>query len=230
MSRAARILEWTIGPDVLDVGCAGHSPEPSDPSWVHGALRRSFTNVWGIEFDPALIGELNAAGIENVVKADAQSFELDRLFDTVVAGEIVEHLENPAGLLESAKKHLKPGGRIVLTTPFPFGLLHYTYALLRFPETCSNPQHTLWLCPTTFQVLAERCGLRVVHWEMLRDYPRGVQSPWYKLLRGFIRVAGRIIPRRLSATTMLFVVVPASEEFDEGHALLAGVGRSQTGG
>jgi len=212
MSRASHILEWTIGPDVLDVGCAGHSPEPDDPLWVHGALCRRYNNVWGIELDPSLIEELNRAGFHNIVEADAQAFQLDRRFDTVVAGEIIEHLENPAGLLKSAMKHLKPGGRIVLTTPFPFGLLHYLFAMLRFPTTCSNPQHTLWLCPTTFNVLAARCGLRVTHWELLRDYPTQVESTWYKLLHGVVRIGRRVIPKRLGATTMLAVLVPVSQD------------------
>jgi 2-polyprenyl-3-methyl-5-hydroxy-6-metoxy-1,4-benzoquinol methylase len=211
MSRAAQIVQWTIGPDVLDVGCAGHIPSPNDPTWLHGALRKSFDNVWGIELDPDLIQALSQAGYDNIVEADAQSFELDRLFNTVVAGEIIEHLENPAGLLQSAKRHLKPGGKIVLTTPFPFGLLHYAFAMLRFPTTCSNPQHTLWLCPTTLNVLAQRVQLRVAHWELLTDYPTHVTSRWYRLLRVFVQATGRILPKRLSATTMLVVLVPSDD-------------------
>ena len=54
------------------------------------------------------------------------------LFDTVVLGEILEHLDDPATLLNRSLDYLHPGGRVVITTPF--GLLphedhHQTFCL-----------------------------------------------------------------------------------------------------
>jgi 2-polyprenyl-3-methyl-5-hydroxy-6-metoxy-1,4-benzoquinol methylase len=45
------------------------------------------------------------------------SDDLQERFDGVVAVEIVEHLENPRHFLRQCWRVLKPGGRLVLTTP-----------------------------------------------------------------------------------------------------------------
>lgn len=40
-------------------------------------------------------------------------------FDVVLAGELIEHLEVPVEFLRECHKALKPGGRVVLSTPNP---------------------------------------------------------------------------------------------------------------
>ena len=44
-------------------------------------------------------------------------------FDTIIAGETVEHLENPSQFLREAKVILKPGGTLLLSTPNPYNIL-----------------------------------------------------------------------------------------------------------
>ena len=39
-------------------------------------------------------------------------------FDMVVASEIVEHLENPQGAMLEAARVLRPGGYLVVSTPY----------------------------------------------------------------------------------------------------------------
>jgi hypothetical protein len=61
----------------------------------------------------------------------------------------------------------------VLTTPYPFGLLNVLYALKNFPRTCSNPEHTMWFCPSTMAEVARRAGLRVERWRLIVDLEPG---------------------------------------------------------
>jgi hypothetical protein len=77
--------------------------------------------------------------------ADAQDFGLDQNFNTVVAGEVIEHLEDPGRFLACARQHLAPGGRIVLSTAQPFALMNIAYAWYNFPKTCSTPTYALAL-------------------------------------------------------------------------------------
>ena len=199
--RAEMIVRHVKGPDVLDVGCTGHVPDVQNPYWVHGHLRKAFPSVWGIDKEADNVRRLRALGYSNVRVADAQSFDLEKRFDTIVAGELIEHLENPGAFLVTASEHLKPDGRIVLTTPYPFGLAHLLYAWFKFPRTCSNPQHTLWLCPTTLQSLAARAGLKVVHWQLLFAFQPSLSRRYDLLMRAL-----RFLPTRVKANAMLFLL------------------------
>jgi SAM-dependent methyltransferase len=206
-ARVGAVLKWVGGPDVLDLGCSNTVFDPDAPNWFHAHIRRHFPEAWGLDIDEENVRIIRSLGYKNIILADAQSFDLNRTFDTVVAGEILEHVERPGDLLRSAAKHLKPHGRIVLTTPSPFSAASFAYALLKYPKTCSNPDHTMWFCPTTLQQLCERVGLRVVHWELVADYQlRAEGSLLYRIGAQLFRALGWVLPRRLRHNSMLFVL------------------------
>ena len=52
------------------------------------------------------------------VRGDAKKMPLKGdSFDTVVAGELIEHLKTPENFLKECKRVLKSGGRCIITTP-----------------------------------------------------------------------------------------------------------------
>jgi 2-polyprenyl-3-methyl-5-hydroxy-6-metoxy-1,4-benzoquinol methylase len=208
--RADEILDVTEGPSVLHVGCLGelqHDDVPLDsPHWVHRRLIRAFDDVWGIDLDEGRLQQARDAGFENLYSADAQDFDLGREFDTVVAGELIEHVGNPAGFLRSAAAHVKPGGRLVLTTPYSLGLPNVIYGWLKFPNTCSNPEHTMWFCPATLTTLVEQNGLKVADCRLIDDYPVVGWSK-YAVFARLMMTVGRVLPRRFRCNGMLAVVV-----------------------
>lgn len=211
MRRADLILDWVRGPAVLDIGCAavmcsGDRPAHSGPWWLHGRLLERFPTVVGIDSSPAAVSHLHESGFEEVVLADAQDFNLGRVFDTIVAGEVIEHLENPAGLLRSAARHLRAGGRLILTTPYPFSLMHVAYATVKYPKTCPNEDHVAWFCPSTLRELAVRGGYEVEHWQVIEDYEPSFGSGAYRLFARSVPVLRRILPDRLLGNSMLFVL------------------------
>jgi len=205
-SRTDVILRWVKGPSVLDVGCTGHTVETGSPRWLHGRLREQFPSVAGIDISDENIDALRRHGFTNLHVQSAESFELPEKFDTIVAGEIIEHLANPGLFLQQAHKHLKPAGRLVLTTPQPFSLVNIAYALLKFPKTCQNRQHTCWFCPRTMTELVERTGLRMEHFELIDDYsPESLSRP-YRAFVALRRGLGFLMPRLLAKNAMLFVL------------------------
>lgn len=207
-TRIEGILSRIQGPDVLDIGCCGgEGASMNSTEWLHKHIVEMWPDAWGIDFSADRIEVMRDLGYANIHVADAQNFALGKHFDTVIAGELIEHVENPAAFFRSVASHLKPNGRLVLTTPFPFALANTAYALLKFPKTCSNGEHVAWFCPATLTALARRLNFEVEHWELLDDYRSGVPSLRYRLGR----VVVRFLPRRLRSNAMLFIIRKQAE-------------------
>jgi len=204
--RNEEIVKWTRGPDVLDVGCAGHKIEIGSPYWLHGRLRALMPHVVGVDISTEHVAFLSASGFADVFVQDAEDLNLGRRFNTIVAGEVIEHLSNPLQFLLSAKRHLAPAGRIVLTTPYPFSLAYGMYAVWKYPNTCQNREHACWFCPTTLTELASRAGLNVRHFELIEDYRPDAPSFVYRSGLRVLRAMRRCLPLRFRTNGMLFVL------------------------
>ncbi len=108
------------GERVLDLGCGegrftaalhAHGAHPVGVEVVGEPLRRARDRHPGLEFR---LGALE----EHLVLDDAA-------VDVVWAGEVVEHVVDPAGWLGEVRRVLPSGGRLLLTTPdHPPELLH----------------------------------------------------------------------------------------------------------
>ena len=204
--RIKRILSWVRGQRILDVGCTSHIMDVDSPDWLHGHLVSNFPDVHGIDVSDDKIDEMRKNGFENVETASAETFSSPIKFDTIVAGELIEHLSNPGLFLDNALRHLAPDGRIVISTPYPFSLLYGMYAVAKYPRTCFNPEHTAWFCPQTMMEISKRSGLAVEHWELMQDYGDEYNSIPYVILSRTIKYLGFVIPKRLKCNTMLFVL------------------------
>jgi SAM-dependent methyltransferase len=129
--RAGLIARLVGGPGlrVLDLGCRT------------GALTQHYAagnTVVGVDVDlSALEAAAERLGIETVW-ADAEEglpFP-DDSFDVVVAGELLEHLADPAAAVGHVRRVLKPGGRFVGSVPNAFRLKsRIRYLAGRHPET-----------------------------------------------------------------------------------------------
>lgn len=211
--RTEQILDFVSGPEVLDVGCAGHEVKPHSPNWLHGQLRQHF-RVTGIDISKDNIQQMRSLGFDDLHAQSAETFELPKQFDTIVAGELIEHLSNPGRFLQQARKHLNQDGRLVLSTPYPFSLMYGAYAAYHYPKTCQNDQHTVWFCPSTLTELASREGFEVESWHLTEDYEPSVSSLKYRAYWFIIRAIRAFLPERFYKTNMIFVLRPMRGGFD----------------
>jgi 2-polyprenyl-3-methyl-5-hydroxy-6-metoxy-1,4-benzoquinol methylase len=58
----------------------------------------------------------------NVINALFEEAELDKKFDTIILGHVLEHVEGPIELLNSIKKWLKPEGIVLCAVPNAYSL------------------------------------------------------------------------------------------------------------
>lgn len=88
-------------------------------------------------------------------------------FDTVVAAELIEHLENPAQFLRGIHRILKDSGRLIISTPNPYHLSTLIANVLFIrPEFTAHVTHDPYhinLFPYRNMVtLLEHCDFRLV--------------------------------------------------------------------
>jgi SAM-dependent methyltransferase len=73
----------------------------------------------GIEYDPRLV-KLTQSKVKSarVIQGNAENFDLGgEKFDIIVSLQVIEHLYHPELMIASVKKHLKPNGVFIFTTP-----------------------------------------------------------------------------------------------------------------
>jgi 2-polyprenyl-3-methyl-5-hydroxy-6-metoxy-1,4-benzoquinol methylase len=184
--RFESLKPFFLDKTVLDVGCAGGYGRPN---WFHESISKVARELVGIDINQTVISSATSQGF-NVKYGDAQSFSLNRKFDVVHAGELIEHLDNFHGFLQSAKEHLASNGILLLTTPNATRINNVIYSI--FGGLRVNPEHTCWFCEKTITTLLERNGLDIVS----IDYIRHPQKSFFR--RIISKVVRLFLPDRVA--------------------------------
>ena len=199
---------------VLDVGCCDARPARAAPPALAAGEQRAVVSrgvsrgaargglfrrmhavnprVVGLDQDADGVAALVREGFE-AVAGDAETTDLGRHFDCIVAGEVIEHLANPGRFLENMRRHLAPGGALVLTTPNPFAQ-GQTSRIWRRGRPLVHEEHTNWQDPTTLAVLLGRAGLRVADGAWIQP-PRALTRSWKRLLRPWFAHSFAVVAR-----------------------------------
>lgn len=178
---------------VLDLGAAsGHGR----PDWLHRRVREVARRAVGVDIDEEGIRAAREQGFEIVV-GDVQDLELGETFDVVLAGELIEHLSNFEGFLESVHRHLAPDGQLVITTPNAFCYTNFIYRYGFRPRV--HHEHTCWFCEDTLRQLLDRYGFRVVETRYLPHETPGL------VRRVIARLARVALPEKLAWRTVMVV-------------------------
>jgi SAM-dependent methyltransferase len=194
LQRFEAIRPYVEGRTVLDLGAASGVGRPD---WMHGAIGEVAQEAIGVDLDPRLLAKARALGAE-IIEADVEEFDLGRTFQTVFAGELIEHIDNQAGFLASVSRHLAPEGLFVLTTPNAFGVGNFIYRLGSSPVRV-NRDHVCWFCEQTLAQLLERNGFEIVR---LRHVDHITPGRLRAATTGALRA---LLPERLAWNTILCV-------------------------
>jgi 2-polyprenyl-3-methyl-5-hydroxy-6-metoxy-1,4-benzoquinol methylase len=195
--RFERVRRYVENRTVLDVGAGSGIDRPD---WMHAAVASVATQAVGIELDEKLAARARARGFD-VMTGDAEQLDVGRTFETVWAGELIEHLSCAGGFLDGARRHLDPHGRLVLTTPNAFAISNFVYRIGGRPRI--NKGHTCWYDETTITQLLQRHGYEVLEVAYLEHRTPGRVRA---VAAGAVR---SLLPRHLAENTLLVVATPA---------------------
>jgi len=175
---------------VLDVGFWGQGVGISDPNWVHSLLKGQAGDVYALdlEFDVSKVSPP-----EKYFKASAENFSLSKQFDVIFAGDLIEHLSNPGLFLVAAKKHLKKGGKLILTTPNCFNLFNLAEKLSKSEPTV-NRDHTCYFNSKTASQLLKKNAFENIS---IRYLYISESSTFEYFEQGFFRIPEVIMRARM---------------------------------
>jgi 2-polyprenyl-3-methyl-5-hydroxy-6-metoxy-1,4-benzoquinol methylase len=124
VDRRAFILEEIEGRRVAhlgfaDVGC--EITRASAGSWLHAAMAQKAKELVGLDISEeavelARVRGYAAACVDLTDRASLEALNLQP-FELVVAGEIIEHVDDVGLFLDSLDALIAPSGRLLLTTP-----------------------------------------------------------------------------------------------------------------
>ena len=99
---------------MLDVGCGS--------GWLAAAALSMGQQVVSMDIstvNPAKALQKMPSERHYALVADAMQLPfVEELFDVIVASEVIEHVKDPAAFTASLLSRLKPGGRLLITTPY----------------------------------------------------------------------------------------------------------------
>ena len=134
------------GRRVLDLGCRD------------GALSQAYlegNDVVGVDADRDALAAAERLGIETHWADLDQPLDFpDSSFDVVVAGELLEHLRDPAPLVAEIRRVLRPGGTFVASVPNAYRVKRRLLFLFgRSPD--DDPTHLQMFSPSDVRALLE---------------------------------------------------------------------------
>jgi methionine biosynthesis protein MetW len=179
------------GARILDIGCGTGA--------LMSLLRKTRSeNIVGFEPDPDRAERARSLGL-NVTTGYATKKALESLgaFDVIILSDVLEHVAEPASLLQLIKAALAPNGKVVVSVP---NVAHWSVRLSLLcgnfdyePVGIMDATHIWWFTDKSIKKLFETAGYEVQQSKKSLGY-------WLESYRkGALRRVPNRIKRRLAA-------------------------------
>jgi hypothetical protein len=208
VDRVAFIALNCVGHRVLDLGAMDETAwaaKQGRGTWLHEEISRKALRVDGVDSSAQIPVEgLRTAPNATIWRGDITDPKglvaaLQDTPDVVVAGELIEHLENPLQFLKQlAAINCLSGKILILSTPNATALHNILVGLVRREST--HHDHLCILSYKTLATLCTRAGF--LEWEIIPYYARFTEM--HDRQSGLSRLAVRFAERLINALEWMF--------------------------
>ena len=149
LRRLRMIADSVVGNNVLDIGYAD-MPNPF------------LSNYYCVGYDIAK--PISSAGYNEEIEGDVREIKYKLRgyqFDTIIAGELIEHLENPYEFLRDIHPLLVGPKRLILSTPNPFSFPVFICELFQIKKFFYTKEHLYYFLPRWVERLLDFSGFRL---------------------------------------------------------------------
>lgn len=106
----------------------------------------NWDKLWKNKLNKILI-KLNIKGNYYLNAKLAEEIVNGRKFDTIICGELIEHLENPYQFLHNIYNLLADSGKLILSTPNPMGFPVFICEFFQIKKFFYASEHTYYFLP-----------------------------------------------------------------------------------
>jgi hypothetical protein len=197
VDRLGFIVDLCRGKRVLDVGCLDETAvEKHDTeSWLHGRISTVADRVIGIDSSANIPSNGLQTGPHSIiVRGDGIDPEVPQLWDVeidqIVAGEFIEHIEEPLLFFRNLKRRF-PGRELILSTPNGTSFANMLLGLIR--REAQHPDHIHVFTYKVLNTLCLRAGFQ--DWEIVPYYFYATEMKLRS--RGLTRIAAIVAERAI---------------------------------
>ncbi|VWX48781.1 bifunctional 2-polyprenyl-6-hydroxyphenol methylase/3-demethylubiquinol 3-O-methyltransferase UbiG [Novosphingobium sp. 9U] len=169
VERVGFIADLCRGRRVLDIGCLDETAldKQDTEEWLHRRIAAVARDVIGIDCSERLAdGEIVTGSNSRIVRGDGTDPDPmvigDEDVDLIVAGEFIEHIENPLAFLQRMTARFA-GRELILSTPN--GAAFANALLGTIGREAQHPDHLFTSTYKTLNTLCLRAGCRA--WQII---------------------------------------------------------------
>jgi 2-polyprenyl-3-methyl-5-hydroxy-6-metoxy-1,4-benzoquinol methylase len=153
---------------VLHIGCADYpftEYKFNSGKLLHQKLAQYASRLIGIDVNKKAIDWLKDKSIEDLYVGDASNNKellntLGVVPDVIVAGEVLEHLNQPFLFLKEIRAGMQKSSELILSVPNAFHLENFIRVLLSYEKV--HQEHIAYYSFYTIKQLIERCDMTIL--------------------------------------------------------------------